>query len=101
MTAIHQWVKEEAQVKYGGRQQITYLLAQIEYRYVDGNLVDTCNQSLIRTLLISVLVVQGPYSERLGGHYVGLYVVFSVFQYTLVLDCTVVLGTSFFRSART
>ena len=32
--------------------------------------------------------VQGLYSERLGGHYVGLYVVFSDFQYTLVLDCT-------------
>ena len=30
------------------------------------------------------------YSERLGGHYVGLCVVhvFSVFQYTLALDCT-------------
>ena len=56
--------------------------------YADGSLVDTCNWSLIRTLLISVLVVQGLYSERLGGHYVGLCVVFSVFQYTLVLDCT-------------
>ena len=48
----------------------------------------------IRTLLISVLVVQGLYSERLGGHYVGLYVVFSVFQYTLVLDCTVCIVCS-------
>ena len=42
------------------------------------------------SLLISVPVVQGLYSERLGGHYVGLYVVFSVFQYTLALDCTAV-----------
>ena len=43
---------------------------------------------LYSTLLISVLVVQGLYSERFGGHYVGLCVVFSVFQYTLALDCT-------------
>ena len=55
---------------------------------VQKSLVDTCNWSRIRTLLISVLVVQGLYSERLGGQYVGLCVVFSVFQYTLALDCT-------------
>ena len=29
-----------------------------------------------------------PFAPSHGGHYVGLYVVFSVFQYTLVLDCT-------------
>eukprot|EP01043_Picozoa_sp_COSAG02_P007467 COSAG02_NODE_223_length_28346_cov_91.381846_6_plen_89_part_00 len=66
------------------------LILAFDFRH--SELIDRFqNASCGPSLPIQVLdiVLQGLYSERLGGHYVGLCVVFSVFQYTLALDCTI------------